>query len=89
MRRFEAHVFGDVQGVSFRAFVAREARARGITGTTSNTADGSVKVVAEGETHGLEAFLLQLRAGPRFARVEKVEAVWSDATGAFADFGIM
>ena len=89
MKRLEAQVCGDVQGVSFRAFVAREARSRGVTGVVTNTYDGSVKIIAEGETHELEAFLLQLRAGPRFARVEKVEDVWSDATGAFTDFRIL
>ena len=89
MKRLEAHVFGDVQGVSFRAFAAREARTRGIAGVASNTVDGSVFIIAEGETHELESFLLWLRAGPRFARVERVEEHWTEATGTFPDFKII
>lgn len=89
MKRLEAHVYGDVQGVSFRAFAAREARSRNVTGFATNTHDGSVMIVAEGGTHELESFLLQLRAGPRFGRVDKIKETWSDATGVFTDFRIL
>ena len=89
MKRLEAQVYGDVHGVSFRAFAAREARSRAITGTVSNTAEGSVLVIAEGETHELESFLLQLKAGPRFGRVDRVETCWTEVTGTFSDFRVL
>lgn len=89
MRRLDAYAFGDVQGVTFRAFAAREARNRGLVGIAKNLPDGSVHIIAEGEAHELESFLLQLRAGPRFARVDRVEENWGDALDTFSDFRIV
>ncbi len=89
MRRLEAYAFGDVQGVAFRAFTAREARSRGLVGTAENLPDGSVHIIAEGKAHELESFLLQIKAGSRFARVDKVNEEWGVATGTFSDFRVI
>jgi hypothetical protein len=48
MHRLHAVVHGRVQGVGFRYFVMREARALGLSGWVRNQADGSVEVEAEG-----------------------------------------
>jgi len=70
VRRFE--VYGRVQGVGFRFFVWRRAETLGLEGWVRNRWDGSVEVVAAGDQGQLESFLEQLRAGPRFARVDRV-----------------
>jgi acylphosphatase len=69
-RRFR--VSGRVQGVGFRAFVARAGRDAGVRGGVRNERDGSVTAVATGDDAALERFAAALAAGPRFARVEAV-----------------
>ena len=67
-------VSGVVQGVGFRWYVARHARALGLAGFARNLADGRVEVVAAGtESGGLDRLETLLRAGPANARVERVE----------------
>lgn len=80
---------GLVQGVFFRAFVAQQARALGLTGYVRNLADGrSIEVVAEGPRDRLEELLRHLRAGPRGARVDEVEALWSEYSGKQSRFEV-
>jgi acylphosphatase len=67
-------VSGVVQGVGFRWFVARHARALGLGGYARNLPDGRVEVVAAGA--GIEALSRLeelLREGPAHARVERLE----------------
>lgn len=67
-------VTGVVQGVGFRFSVREFASAAGITGTVANLPDGSVEVIAEGNSVQLEAMTEYLNHGPRFAHVEQVSA---------------
>ena len=66
-------VSGMVQGVGFRAFVAREAGRIGVRGMVRNLADGRVEVVAEGGPEALDLLRGRLLEGPRLARVSNVE----------------
>ncbi len=86
--RLEAIVHGWVQGVGFRYFVVREADRLGLTGWVANDQRGSVRCIAEGPRDDLEAVLDRLREGPAAAGVERVDATWMAATGAFTSFGI-
>lgn len=63
-------VRGRVQGVGFRAFVAREAGRRGVSGWVRNCRDGAVEAVFEGNETGVEEMLAQCRRGPIAARVD-------------------
>lgn len=86
---FSATVYGRVQGVSFRAFVAAHARALGVTGWVQNLPDGTtVAVVAEGEKAALDKLFSKLRSGPPGARVDGVEVEWSQYTGDFTNFEV-
>jgi acylphosphatase len=69
--RFE--VFGMVQGVGFRWFVARHARSLGLTGYARNLPNGSVEVMVDGPEEALPALERLLRAGPANAQVDRVE----------------
>ena len=86
--RIDASVRGIVQGVGFRWFVVRRAAQLGLVGWTSNEADGSVRVVAEGEPGGLRQLLSRLKEGPPGAQVQAVDVSWTPATGEFTNFGI-
>jgi len=78
-----------VQGVNFRAFVLRHARALGLTGYVRNLhREPAVEVVAEGERGDLERLLGELEVGPRGARVERVEVNWSEYSGAYSRFEV-
>lgn len=70
--RLQAIITGRVQGVGFRAFTQRQARAAGLRGWVRNLTDGSVEVVAAGRDLALEQFRTTLRNGPRGAVVEDI-----------------
>jgi len=66
-------VEGSVQGVGFRFFVERVARQLGLGGYVKNLRDGRVEVYALGPPAQLEELKHRLEAGPRAARVRRVE----------------
>ncbi len=65
-------VSGRVQGVGFRYFALDAARREGLHGYVTNNDDGTVEVVAEGDTEAIERFERALRRGPSRSRVENV-----------------
>ena len=84
-----AVVHGLVHGVNFRYFVMRHAAELGLAGYVRNVLlDGTVEVVAEGEGEKLEQLLRYLHQGPRMARVEKVDATWSEFSGDYSGFDV-
>ncbi len=86
--RIRILVFGDVQGVFFRAGAQDEARRLGLKGYVRNVPDGSVELVAEGDRGALERLLQWCSHGPAGASVSEAKAEWLDFSGAFADFRI-
>jgi acylphosphatase len=62
-------VEGRVQGVGFRWWTRRVARALDVRGSVRNVADGSVHVVAVGTVVRLEELEAALREGPPAGRV--------------------
>lgn len=69
----KAWVHGRVQGVGFRYSTQMQAQQLGLTGYARNLDDGSVEVLACGDSEPLEQLLGWLKAGgPRSARVDRV-----------------
>jgi acylphosphatase len=68
-------ISGLVQGVGFRWFVARHARALGLVGYARNLPDGRVEVMVSGPEESLPALEQLLQAGPANAQVERVERI--------------
>jgi len=66
-------VFGMVQGVGFRWFVARHARSLGLHGYARNLPNGSVEVMVDGPEDAIPALERLLRTGPGNAQVDRVE----------------
>ncbi len=84
-----AVVHGRVQGVFFRDFVQRHARALELEGFVRNLPGGSsVEVVAEGTKARLEDLVTQLKAGPPAARIDSVDLTWVEYTGGFSRFEV-
>jgi hydrogenase maturation protein HypF len=75
------HVRGVVQGVGFRPFVLRLARANTLAGWVLNAADG-VDIHLEGEADRVSAFLRALEyEAPPAATIAAIQVFTSDATG--------
>ena len=74
-------VHGDVQGVGFRWWAAREAARLGVRGWAANRDDGTVEVHAEGDAAAVDALVSGLHEGPRWARVTRVVVAEDDPAG--------
>ncbi len=84
-----AWVHGMVQGGGFRYSTQREATQLGLTGYARNMDDGSVEVVACGDSAQVEKLIAWLKAGgPRSARVEKVLSEPHQPGREYTNFGI-
>jgi acylphosphatase len=86
--RLDVTIVGRVQGVGFRYFALNVAAALELDGWVANTADGAVRVVAEGSRGELAILLERLREGPAAAIVEHVSEAWMPATGTLGPFGV-
>jgi len=88
-RRLRALVRGRVQAIGYRQFVWSRAARLGLTGWVRNGDDGrSVEVEAEGPGPDLERLLELLRQGPYGARVDDVQASWSEEPRGYATFEV-
>jgi acylphosphatase len=79
--RARLRVYGVVQGVGYRYFVRKAATELGLQGVVRNRSDGSVEVVAEGERSAINALIDQLKVGPRYASVERIDPAWEEPAG--------
>jgi acylphosphatase len=71
-RCVRVRIEGRVQGVGFRAFVQREAIARGVDGFVRNRRDGGVEAVFAASLNIIDAMLDACRRGPRDSRVDMI-----------------
>jgi acylphosphatase len=62
-------VSGRVQGVGYRAWVERQAAARGLDGWVRNRRDGTVEAVFAGDEDDLSSMIAACRSGPAAAGV--------------------
>jgi acylphosphatase len=85
-----AIVHGRVQGVGFRDWTRRRARALGCTGWVRNLADGrSVEVLAEGSSTAIETLLQLLQSGPPGGFVSRVDVDRPLVAANLSDFTIL
>ena len=87
---FRVHIWvtGRVQGVGFRAFVARSAEIVGVTGWVRNVGYGTVETVAEGTLPQVEQFTRLVKMGPGASRVDESRVEDEPPTGEFTAFEI-
>ena len=72
-------ITGRVQGVCYRASMAQEAQALGITGWVRNRMDGSVEAVVCGEAEAIARIIAWARNGPPAASVDHVHVELAQA----------
>jgi acylphosphatase len=82
---------GYVQGVGYRVWMEREARALGVRGWVRNRLNGDVEALFAGPSDAVEALCAACWRGPAHARVDKVEVVEADpaALGPGAGFRLI
>lgn len=88
MRRIRAIVSGRVQGVSYRASTAHEARRLGLVGWVKNRSDGTVELEAEGADDAVASLLAWCKAGPPAAMVNAVAVTELPTGGGHREFAI-
>ena len=88
MEELHCQIYGRVQMVMFRDFVARHARSLGLVGYVRNRDHDSVEVVAQGPKESLDKLLIYLHKGSLLSRVERVDVAWRDQTSPFDAFTI-
>ena len=81
-------VWGRVQGVGFRSFVARNAADLHVTGWVRNVGYDQVETRAEGKREDLEKLVRIIQRGPSASRVEKDEISWGDYKNKYASFRV-
>lgn len=82
------HIQGKVQGVGFRFFATRVARRLGLRGWIQNNRDGSVEALVEGDAEKIDQWLEELREGPRYAEVTKIDQERREFSGRLGEFDV-
>ncbi|MDB5705717.1 MAG: acylphosphatase [Sphingomonas bacterium] len=67
-------ISGKVQGVGFRDWVVRHAKAFGLIGWVRNRSDGRIEILIIGDSEASTALIDKCREGPQLARVDHIEA---------------
>ena len=81
-------IHGKVQGVGYRFYVTRVARRLGLKGWVRNLRDGSVESMVEGEKESIDEWIDDVREGPRYAEVTKIDQETRAFTGKLPDFDV-
>lgn len=84
----QIRIHGKVQGVGYRFFATRVARRLGLKGWIQNNRDGSVEAAVEGEKQAIDEWVEELKEGPRYAEVTRIDQESKDFTGRLPDFDV-
>jgi acylphosphatase len=80
-RAVRLRITGRVQGVGYRWWAERQARALALDGWVRNCPDGSVELLAIGDEVALERMAEACRGGPPAASVAGVQTLGADDDG--------
>ena len=81
-------ISGKVQGVGYRFFATRVARRLGLKGWIQNNRDGTVDAMVEGEQSVIDEWIEELKEGPRYAEVTKIDQETKEFSGRLPDFDV-
>ena len=89
MKRIKVFISGEVQGVSFRNFVKRNAILLRLNGYVKNLSDGKVECVFEGNDESIKKILALCHIGPEGARVKDINVKEEEFSAEFKDFSVL
>ena len=87
-RAITATITGRVHGVGFRYNTREMAQLLGLTGWVRNRPDGSVELLAQGDSDVLSLFIQFLGSGPPASRVASVEVTETAADPQLSGFRV-
>lgn len=87
MTRLTVHFAGRVQGVGFRFTTTNIARGHDVTGYVQNLPDHTVRLVAEGDSAAVRAFINEVKQ-TMADYIKTADETKSAATGEFDHFGV-
>lgn len=70
IRRYLVIIEGRVQGVGMRSYCMMQAQMRKLTGNVKNLNNGMVEIQVQGEEAVIDEFLVKIRQGNQFIRVD-------------------
>jgi len=82
-------ITGKVQGIFFRVNTKKIADQLNIKGYVKNEPDGSIKIVAQGQTQALDKLADWCKTGPKLAKIEKVKKKVQPIKKTYDDFLII
>ena len=82
-------ITGKVQGVGFRYFVLRQAREHGIYGWVHNLPTGDVEALKQGAKEDVDQFIVKVKVGTSFSRVDEVNLEWLNEAEQYFGFEII
>lgn len=88
MEELNAHFFGDVHGVGFRATTVRLAQQLQLSGFVRNCSDGSVEIVAQGSKEKLQKLVEELQKIFGDNHIAKVSVKFSKQRKTYSGFQI-
>ncbi len=88
MKRFEIYFSGSVQGVGFRFTSQQVSRRFDVAGTVQNLPDGRVKMICEGDSKEIRAFISEVSESTH-GNVAHTEINETSFTGEFEGFVIV
>ncbi len=87
-KHIQIKVYGNVQGVGFRASTKYKAEELGLVGWVRNDLLGTVTIVVEGNETQISEFLDWLKSGHMASYIRRFKVSSSDALENFNDFEI-
>lgn len=81
-------IHGKVQGVGYRFYATRVARRLGLKGHIQNLRDGTVEAIVEGDKETIDEWIEELREGPRYAEVTRIDQERKEFRGTYPDFDV-
>jgi len=85
MESVRFRVYGKVQGVFYRKFIAQKLRQMGVRGYVRNLPDGSVEVVVRATGEELEAIRRALEEGSPMSETDQIEVEFLDGDDLIVD----
>ena len=89
LRHCNIIIEGDVQGVNFRWLSQANAGRLGLAGFAQNKEGGSLFIAVEGDLEKINEFLHWCHLGPSLAKVQRVEANFSEQLQGYQGFEIL
>jgi acylphosphatase len=74
MKARTLRIYGQVQGIGYRAWTVRTATEMGLRGWVRNRTDGSVEALLIGKEEKVEAMITACRNGPPLVQVTDIQA---------------